>query len=900
MSLKIRITCYSVILVVLSITCAGAFANVERPDPKEDWPRVHTLETGKVVMYQPQIESWDDYKHFVAKAALQVIPAGKESGIYGAIHLEADTQVNYQTRMVLVQKIQATDLNFPNSDPEAVEEATKIANELISQTHLMAISLDRMIAALEISNLQHPVIDVNLNPPPVFYSSEPAILVMFIGEPKLETIKDNDLMFAANTNWDLFLDPASGNYYLLNEDSWLKTEDLAKGPWEAAGDLPKGLSQLPDDENWTDVKKHIPGKPDADIPKVFIANQPSELIVTDGEPSYTPITGTHLLYVPNTDSDLFLHSQEKTHYFLTAGRWFSAQNLEGPWSAASEDLPEDFTMIPPEHPMGHVLSSVPGTSEADAAILLATIPEKATVKRDEAKLEVTYDGDPDFKPIESTEVQYAVNTPESVFVVNNQYYCCKQGIWFVSSSPNGPWEVCDSVPDEIYSIPPDHPKYNVTYVNVYDSNPETVTVGYTSGYTGAYVAATGALMFGLGYWAAEEMNDYDDWYDYCYAYTPAYWGYGCGAAYDYYHGGYVRAAQYYGPYGGAGRAAAYNPATGTYARGAYAYGPYGSASARAAYNPRTDNYAAGFHADTAYGSWGRGVVSDGDEWAQGRYRSTDAGTVAGGRTSEGGGFVAGESNITGESRGIGKDQYGDVYVGKDGNVYKKDSGGEGWSKYDGSGNWSDVDHASPRSENRQARAEEGGGGAEQFDRTQVQTNRQSAQTSRSENLQARTGQDGQQVDRSQLQSNRQSAQSNRSQNIQSRTGQSPQQFDRSQFQSNRSQNPQSRSGQAPQQFDPSQFSDNRGSGSRGGYSSSGFQGSSGGQFGQSRGGYSNMDHLNRDFQSRQSGNSRAQGFQQRGSAGGRGGASMGSRGGGSSRSFGGAGGGRGGGGGRRR
>ena len=40
--------------------------------------------------------------------------------------------------------------------------------------------------------------------------------------------------------------------------------------------------------------------------------------------------------------------------------------------------------------------------------------------------------------------------------------------------------------DEIKKIPPSEPVYNVTYVDVYESTPEVVYVGYTPGYMWSY------------------------------------------------------------------------------------------------------------------------------------------------------------------------------------------------------------------------------------------------------------------------------------------------------------------------------------------------------------------------------------------------------------------------------
>jgi hypothetical protein len=97
------------------------------------------------------------------------------------------------------------------------------------------------------------------DPPPIYFSKTPAILVITDGDPIWSPIQNNDLKYAVNTNWDLFLHDPSKTYYLRNEASWLKSTDLL-GAWEPAGKLPESFSKLPSDPNWTDVKKNLPGK----------------------------------------------------------------------------------------------------------------------------------------------------------------------------------------------------------------------------------------------------------------------------------------------------------------------------------------------------------------------------------------------------------------------------------------------------------------------------------------------------------------------------------------------------------------------------------------------------------------------------------------------------------------
>jgi hypothetical protein len=689
-----------IVLTIISLSVSGQMAENPAESQATDapvltWPRVFQPDGHEVVMYQPQLEEWKDHAIITGKSAVAVMVKGQNEPIYGAATLKASTQTDMENRTVLFSDFKIPDVHFPNIDKEKAVKSKTIVTSIVPKQKTMQVSLDRVIASVERSSKQNSI-EVNLEPPPIFYSEKPAILMIFLGEPKFEQVKGSELLFAVNTNWDMFLDPTSSNYYLLNEESWLTTKDVKKGPWTAATKLPAGLTKLPDDDNWQDVRKNIPGKPAKVVPTVFVSATPAELIVTDGVPQYQPISGTKLLSVSNCESDLFTLSgaDGKRYYLLLAGRWFGAKELSGSWESVTKNLPMEFAKIPEDSPCAHVLSSVPGTPDAEAAILLASVPRKATVSRKDTAVTVVYQGEPKFVAIEGTTVFYAVNTPSSVLRVDDMYYCCHQGIWFFAFKPAGPWKVAASIPQVIYTIPPTSPVYNVTYVHIYESSPTEVTVGYTSGYTGQYVAH-GLLMFGLGY-AIGHNHDWDDhWHYASFHYHSSYFSYGCGARYDYYAGGYVRAgaARVYGPYGGAGRWAAYNPVTGGYDRGAYRYGPRGSAYAREAYNPHTGRYAGRITASNVYGSWGRSVVSGKDGWAQFGHRSGSRGSVGGFRTSEGAAGVVGEGRF-GHTGGIAKDKHGDAYVGRDGNIYKRSDKGQ-WQKHTGDG-WNDVVRPEPR------------------------------------------------------------------------------------------------------------------------------------------------------------------------------------------------------------
>ena len=648
------------------------------------WPRMYALESGgSVLVYQPQVASWKDQKHMVAFSAVSYRDTVGSKPAFGTLKLEADTSVALPDRLVSFRNLRTVEASFQTLPKEQVREVVATIEKVMVEDERV-IALDRVLANVDRSEIvPRNVEGIKADPPTIFFSTTPAVIVNIDSEPIWSPIKENDLKFAVNTNWDLFHHVPTNTFYLRNDSSWLKATDV-RGPWAAAGALPDSFKKLPAEDNWKNVRENLPGKPAGPgaVPRVFLSFTPAELILLAGAPKYLPVTGTTLLWVSNTESDVFRLGKSGPVYYLVAGRWFSAPDFTGPWTFATPSLPEDFKQIPLEHDRSRVLASVPGTDQAVEAVLIAQIPQTARVNRKETKApEVAFQGDAQFAPIEQTSLQRAVNTDKDVFKVGELYYMCYQGVWFVGKAATGPWEVAESVPEAIYRIPASSPSHHVTYVTIEDDDDdEWVTFAAAAGYTGMMVA-WGCTVWGTG-WYYPPYYGWGGYYPYYYPHFPTY---GYSAWYNPWTGGYGRSAGVYGPYGGAGVAARYNPRTGTYARGAAAYGPYGARGVAQAYNPRTGTYAATRQGSNVYGSWGSTAVQRGDDWARtNRYTNRQTGTTTRTiRTDEGAGVV--RRGAGGGTVGVG--QGGNVYAGNDGNVYRRQDGG--WQKYD-NGNWSNT------------------------------------------------------------------------------------------------------------------------------------------------------------------------------------------------------------------
>ncbi len=653
------------------------------------WPRQIEANGVKLIYYQPQIDEWKDYKDLSGRFAFSLTSGGKES--LGVAAFKAKTSTDKESRTVYCHDISVTDVRSPSMDAKTLQTMEKQLKSLLP-TDGEPISMDRLMADLDRKSVKANGIAVKNDPPEIFYSARPAILLMVEGDPVLAPIEKNSMQFVVNTNWDLFFDPAGKTYYLLVNSAWFKAQAL-EGPWTQIMVLPVDMSRLPAGGNFDDVRKMVPPPPPSgSVPYIFFSGMPAELLLSDGNPVYTKIPDTQLFYISNTDNDIFLDNSTKIFYVLLSGRWFQAKSLEGKWSYAGNDLPADFAKIPVDSPKATVLSSVPGTTEAADAVMLAQIPTTAVVNKAEAEAKVQvsyYDGTPQFKPIEQTSLQYAVNTEDRVIKDGDLYYLCFQGVWFMSTTPQGPWKTADSVPAEIYTIPPSSPVYNITYVTQTSTSPTTVECSYTAGYFGMFIlglAISEVIIYGTGfyyppyiYWGPRPYPIYRPW--------PV--TYGMGAVYSPWTGSFAVGRAAYGPYGTARSTAWFNPATGRYGRSATIQTPYGGRTVANAYNPWTGRYGATTQGHNAYAQWGSSVVSRGGYGVHTGHVSTRYGGVVGYRTS------------TGQHGVVHYGPYGsvvtrtnnEVYAGHDGNIYRKNDNGT-WSQYN-KGNWNQVSNTTP-------------------------------------------------------------------------------------------------------------------------------------------------------------------------------------------------------------
>jgi hypothetical protein len=471
------------------------------------------------VLYQPQPEKLEE-NILKARAAVAIELKESSEPVFGAVWFKARLDTDRAERSATIADVSVTQVRFPDQDDDKAQKLRTLLEKEIPKWQL-PISMDRLLTTLDLAEKRSEATQkIKTDPPKILFVSEPAVLVSLEGEPRLKKEKNSELMRVVNTPFTILFVSSEGTYYLYADiDTWYSASDI-QGDWtiakkipsEVAARAPKAEPDLGEQDQKKDADKEGPP------PKVIVSTEPAELISSTGEPEYTPVSGTDLMYMSNTDSDVLLYIKSQEHYVLLAGRWYASAKLEGPWRyVPGNKLPTDFAKIPEDAEMGTVLYAVPGTDIAKEAVLDTQIPQTAAVDRKKAKLTVEYDGDPKFEKIKGTKMTYAVNTATPVIQVNKKYYACDEAVWFVADKATGALQVATFVPDEIYTIPPESSLYHLTFVRIYYVTDDLVYVGYTPGYTHTYVYNT-TVVYGTGYW-------YTGWYGRYYYPRPATWGF---------------------------------------------------------------------------------------------------------------------------------------------------------------------------------------------------------------------------------------------------------------------------------------------------------------------------------------------------------------------------------------
>lgn len=512
-----------IVLLVISIQAGQVWG--QDGNSKRFWPKIIPLEQASITIYAPQLESF-------AGNTIEVRSAfnyydGTALPTFGAVWLKAQVHIDKTANHVFFDQVEMEDANFPDVTNAKKQNLRELISA-VAPTWQFNTSLDQFMASLQKASIEADQSTGLINTPPnIYYEKSYTELVYVDGEPIFENVDNSELyQYVVNTPYFIVKSNSDGFLYLKAGSFWFRAEDFYY-EWQYIDQPPQTIMALERRNNQVNpLNSNNLSNVNSSKPKLIVTIFPAQLIQTSGDPEMKMIPNTDLYEISNSPNDLLFDNLAREYYVIFSGRWYKSKTLvRGDWQFVQpKDIPVYFRKIPINSVWGKFRISIPGTPEAMSAALDNGIPQTAIIERINVRMDIEYDGEPEFVAIEGTNMAYAVNTNLSVVKINEQYHAVDEGVWFTSNSPIENWTVATSVPEEIQDLPPNSPVYNIKYVYIYEASKDYVYTGYTGGYTGSFLYQ-GCIFYGTGY-------QYKPWYKSKYYSRPVTFAFGVNRTYS--------------------------------------------------------------------------------------------------------------------------------------------------------------------------------------------------------------------------------------------------------------------------------------------------------------------------------------------------------------------------------
>src|SRR4029450_8662913 len=216
------------------------------------WPREKFSNGNRLIVYQPQVDDWKNFQDLSWRMAISLTPKSGKT-VIGVVEMKGNTSIDNVSKLVLITNPQVTGTYFPSLDQATKEKMDQLFKSFVTST--FEISLHNLIASTPKKEAPAGV-QLNNEPPKIFVGYRPSILLSVNGEPVLSQVPNTNLKFVVNTQWPLFFDEGNSTYYLALGQQWLTANSL-EGQWSATKKLPADMSKVPQDKQWSALKKII-------------------------------------------------------------------------------------------------------------------------------------------------------------------------------------------------------------------------------------------------------------------------------------------------------------------------------------------------------------------------------------------------------------------------------------------------------------------------------------------------------------------------------------------------------------------------------------------------------------------------------------------------------------------
>src|SRR5216683_6282598 len=164
----------SFLITIVLLASIIAFAQ----DP--GWPRQFKNNGSVLVVYPPQVEDWQSYQTLDFRMAFSLTPAYQTKQVVGVVYINAKTAVDTYNHMVAISNMNITQVHFPGLDPGTAASMEQIVRSALNISQTVNVSMERIVACTPKPQTNNTV-NVQNNPPVIFVSTTPAIILQLEG-----------------------------------------------------------------------------------------------------------------------------------------------------------------------------------------------------------------------------------------------------------------------------------------------------------------------------------------------------------------------------------------------------------------------------------------------------------------------------------------------------------------------------------------------------------------------------------------------------------------------------------------------------------------------------------------------------------------------------------------------
>src|SRR6185503_11271368 len=178
---------FALLISVASPPGTTAQVKTDRTQPTagdKGWPRKFAIGGSAFAIYQPQLEEWVG-NQFSARAAFAITEGQAKQPSYGVLWFNARTDIDKVNRLVTFSDFKVTRMNFPSAPDRAA--AYQCALQARAGEKAEVIALDRLLTDMAANQAASPSAgyEVRNDPPQIFFSTKPAILVLIDSSPEV-------------------------------------------------------------------------------------------------------------------------------------------------------------------------------------------------------------------------------------------------------------------------------------------------------------------------------------------------------------------------------------------------------------------------------------------------------------------------------------------------------------------------------------------------------------------------------------------------------------------------------------------------------------------------------------------------------------------------------------------